>query len=380
MKLLIASHAAVLGVNRALFQCLAAQTDWDVRMIVPQTWRGDLIRELRFAPVPGDAGIRIHPLPVLGGGNGSLFVYARDPHRVLRDWTPELVFVDEEPWSLAAAQLYRSFAGIPRVFYTKQNLRKRLPPPFSLLQKWIFRQSRDAFSVASEVSEVLRWKGFPGRIHELPHSYDPLGFAPAAAEIRRKRRRYWGIPENATVVAYFGRVTEEKGIEEFLAASRQLAATSGADLFFWIVGNGPLREQLVPWRSDLSPARSGVHDAIPHDRVGEALSAVDILVLPSRTTPRWKEQFGRILIEAMASNAAVIGSDSGEIPRLIQRTQGGLVFPEGDAVALAERIQYLATDSVALAKFRQQGRESAERSFSHAAVARLLENLLSQST
>jgi glycosyltransferase involved in cell wall biosynthesis len=70
------------------------------------------------------------------------------------------------------------------------------------------------------------------------------------------------------------------------------------------------------------------------------MAALDCLVLPSRTTPRWKEQFGRVLVEAMACEVAVVGSDSGEIPRVIGG--GGVVFPEGDTAALGRGLEALA--------------------------------------
>ena len=65
----------------------------------------------------------------------------------------------------------------------------------------------------------------------------------------------------------------------------------------------------------------------------------DVLVGPSLTTPRWKEQFGRMLVEAMACGVPVIGSDSGEIPHVIG--DAGIVVPEGDRVALCAAIARL---------------------------------------
>jgi glycosyltransferase involved in cell wall biosynthesis len=58
--------------------------------------------------------------------------------------------------------------------------------------------------------------------------------------------------------------------------------------------------------------------------------------------PNWKEQFGRVLIEAMACEVPVIGSDSGEIPNVIG--PAGLIFPEDDAETLRKHIQSLMDD------------------------------------
>ena len=70
---------------------------------------------------------------------------------------------------------------------------------------------------------------------------------------------------------------------------------------------------------------------------------LDVLVLPSLTRANWKEQFGRVLVEAMACGTPPLGSSSGEIPNVIG--DAGLVFPEGDASALAESLQRLMDDT-----------------------------------
>ncbi len=84
-----------------------------------------------------------------------------------------------------------------------------------------------------------------------------------------------------------------------------------------------------------------VLDGLAHDQMAAGYAQLDVLVLPSRTTPTWKEQFGRVIVEALWCGVPVVGSDSGEIPWLIGLTGGGLVFPEGDSEALAGRLSEL---------------------------------------
>ena len=67
---------------------------------------------------------------------------------------------------------------------------------------------------------------------------------------------------------------------------------------------------------------------VPHEDVPSYLAHLDLVVLPSETQPNWKEQFGRILIEAMACGTPVLGSDLAEIPSVIRTTGGGRVFAE----------------------------------------------------
>ena len=86
-------------------------------------------------------------------------------------------------------------------------------------------------------------------------------------------------------------------------------------------------------------------------------ASMDVLALPSRTTTTWKEQFGRVLIEAMACRVPVIGSDSGEIPNVIG--DGGLVFPEDDAAALADLLIVFAQQPILREHLARRGYERA---------------------
>ena len=96
-------------------------------------------------------------------------------------------------------------------------------------------------------------------------------------------------------------------------------------------------------------------------------ASLDALVLPSHTTPTWKEQFGRVLIEAMACETVVVGSDSGEIPQVIGAA--GMIYPEGNPEALAERLAHLAGDPALRAQLAQQGRARVLAHFTQQCVA-----------
>ncbi len=375
-KLLVLSHAGVLEVNRAVFQELAG-LEAEVTMVVPREWKGDLIRALRFEASDDDRSMRVIPLPVAFSGRGSLFFYRSSLRHALGGWQPDLVFLDEEPWSLAALQTYLEFPRTKVSFFTKENLDKTIPWPFSRLEQWVYRRAAGAFVVSDEVEQVLRGKGFRGDIQQLHHSYDPELFKVRSSEERQRIRADFALPQDALVIGYFGRLTVEKGLLDLAAALRLLA--SKADLppwFFCCVGNGRAEQETKQALSTLPANRYRMLGAISHDRVGTLLSAVDVLVLPSRTTPRWKEQFGRILVEAMACGAAVVGSDSGEIPHLIARSGGGLVFREGQPSGLAACLRRLLTEPDLLGRHRSDGRRYVEQTLTHSTVARDLEQKL----
>jgi glycosyltransferase involved in cell wall biosynthesis len=366
--LLVFSHAAVLDVNRSVFKELAQVADVPVQMIVPTKWQGDLIQNLEFKSEKESKtqNFSVRPFPVLFSGKGSFFFY-RSLFKEIRSLKPTHVFVDEEPWTVAAFQAFESFRSCPRSFFTKQNLYKVLPPPFNAIQNWIFKESTHAYSVADEVTDVLRKKGYQKEIRYLPHSYDPEIFKVLTGEENKAKRLDLGLPLDRKVVSYFGRLTEEKGIKNFLQATKGLESQCSV----LVVGNGPL-ENMVREEKEKSKGHFVFLPAIPHHEVGSVLGLSDILVLPSRTTPHWKEQFGRILVEAMACGAAVVGSNSGEIPHLIKKTGGGLVFQEGDVVDLAEKIKTLLVSETSLSQYKNSGYQFVKKNLSHQAVAKYL--------
>jgi glycosyltransferase involved in cell wall biosynthesis len=94
---------------------------------------------------------------------------------------------------------------------------------------------------------------------------------------------------------------------------------------------------------------------------------MDVLVFPSITLPDLKEQFGRIIIEGMACEVPVIGSDSGEIPATIGKA--GLIFKEEDVVDLKEKIESLMEDRNLRTQLAQEGRKRVLENFSWKVIA-----------
>ncbi|MBC7239486.1 MAG: glycosyltransferase, partial [Chloroflexi bacterium] len=83
--------------------------------------------------------------------------------------------------------------------------------------------------------------------------------------------------------------------------------------------------------------------------------------------PKWKEQFGRVLIEAMACGVPVVGSDSGEIPHVIG--EAGLIFPEGDALLLRRCLERLQQDMAFRQDLARRGRERVLQHYTQAQIA-----------
>lgn len=190
---------------------------------------------------------------------------------------------------------------------------------------------------------------------------DARYIAPRPAEAQRASLGLGGC-----VVGYLGRLVPEKGVDVLLRAVQACPAPVSV----LIVGDGPEKARLQALAAQLALGdRCRFLPAVPYDEVPNYLSALDMLVLPSRTTPRWKEQFGRVLAEAMACRVAVIGAESGAIPEVIH--DAGRTFPEGDVAALAGVLAELAGDDA-------QRRALAERGYQRARALYSVETLAGQ--
>jgi glycosyltransferase involved in cell wall biosynthesis len=174
-------------------------------------------------------------------------------------------------------------------------------------------------------------------------------------------------------LGYIGRLVEEKGLLDLLDAMRLCPPT--VRLLF--VGEGPLQPELERRIAayGLTP-RVEFRAAMPHARLAHVLSSLDALALVSRTTPRWKEQFGRVIIEAHACAIPVIGSCSGAIPDVIGK--GGLVVPEADPTAIAQAIKRLHAAPQLAAQLGCAGFEQVQAHYTWQQVAARMHSIYSR--
>ena len=254
--------------------------------------------------------------------------------------------------ALRAAQRLR----IPALFFAWQNIRRSYPPPFAWWERAVYGMARHAIAGNQDAAAVLRAKGYGGPLTVLPQfGVDPAIFTPPAQP---------RDPAYPTVIGYAGGLVTEKGVDLLLEACAGLAGAWELHL----VGEGNRRGSLAAQARQLGIAnRVTLHERIPAHAMPAFYQGLDVLVLPSRTRPNWKEQFGRVLIEAMACGVAVVGSDSGEIPQVIG--QAGVVFPEGDATALRYALQELLDDHARRATLAAAGRRRVLEHFTMQRIA-----------
>jgi glycosyltransferase involved in cell wall biosynthesis len=357
MRVLMLSKACVVGAYQRKLEEIAS-LGVELTVVVPPEWRDERgVQTLERAHLNGYDLIET---PILFNGNFHLHFYPRFTELVAR-WKPDLVHIDEEPYNLATWLALRSAKrhGAKALFFSWQNLHRRYPPPFNWIERSVLDRA-DAAIVGNVDSEALwRAKGYRGPVRVIPQfGVDPELFKPTSGrdsdavtggEVTSPRHPVTSSPHPFTV-GYAGRLVPEKGVDVLLLAAAQVP-----EVQVRILGAGPehgLLEHLIAQHG--LRERAVIERPLPSTAMPEFYSRLDCLVLPSRTRPNWKEQFGRVLIEAMACGVPVVGSTCGEIPNVIGAA--GLTFPEEHVETLAAQLRLLQRNAERRAQLSAAGR------------------------
>jgi glycosyltransferase involved in cell wall biosynthesis len=354
MRVLMVSKACLVGAYQRKLEEIAALPEIELTVAVPPAWRDERgIIRLERAHL---RGYRLAVEPIAFNGRFHLHYYPR-LGRLIEQVRPDLVHIDEEPYNLAtwhALRLARRF-GARTLFFSWQNLLRRYPWPFSRFEREVLRTADGAIAGNQEARAVWRAKGFAGPIAVIPQfGIDLDVFRPVERP---------SAPGRPFTAGYAGRLVRDKGVDILLKAAAQLP-----DIHLRIVGGGPELAPLQRLAGEIGLAgRVAWLPLVPSEQMPAELAEMDVLVLPSRTRPNWKEQFGRVLIEAMACGVPVIGADSGEIPNVIG--EAGWLFPEEDAAALAGALRRLWQQPEAWARLSRLGRERVQAQYSQRRIA-----------
>lgn len=236
-----------------------------------------------------------------------------------------------EPYSVSFLWIWfcLKFSGLNADLWalTFQNIYKKLPWPLQWIQQLCFRSVSCILAGGQEHQAVLRKQGYHGPVVLFPLWYDERRFF-------LKERTH--LHSDRIRVGICGKIAFEKGVFDFLDAIRILDADGKERIQVCIAGGGPDRLKMEEELGKLEQEGWLIDDqgALPFDQIPQFFSSLDVLVVPSRTMHNWKEQFGRVIVEAMACGVTVIGSDSGEIPHVIGRSDR--IFREAEARSLAE--------------------------------------------
>ena len=344
-----------------------------VTLLVPPRWDESTSMVDAHIPPPGSAyQVRIDH--VHKAYKGLSFRY-KNIRATLQEVQPDVIFLYEEPYSYVAWQiLYWKRKICPQakfIFYTWQNLDCRYPLLHRLAEQYVFKHCDLAVAGSTDVENILRLRGFTKEIYQVPLALDPQDFpSPLSSLERTELRAKLGL-KNFTL-GYIGRMAKEKGLEDLFQA---LSHIQNMPWQLLLIGSGPDELDLRQHAQKLN-----IDDRIiwityvKNTDMFQYYSVMDAFVLPSRTTPAWKEQFGRVLIESMVCGTPVIGSSSGEIPHVI--ADAGLVFPERDVNSLTAAISKLIDDPHLHKSLSLAGRERVFSIFTWQKIAQQTANII----
>jgi glycosyltransferase involved in cell wall biosynthesis len=359
MRVLMISKALVAGTSQRKLEELAKCPGVELTLVTPPYWQSDDGSKQMLERLYTN-GYQMIVTKMAMNGNFHLHYYP-ELGKIMRNVQPEVVHIDEEPYNFATFHAMRLAVGrkAKALFFTWQNLYRSYPPPFRQMELYNYRHAAAALAGNRDAEEVLRRKGYTGKIHIIPQ----FGFDTDI--YKRTEPRKPRTANDPFTIGFIGRLKEEKGLPLMIDALTYLPDYCRAVF----VGHGPMRSTL-----EEQATRQGVADrvifkaGVPTYEVPGEMQQLDAFVLPSLTRPNWKEQFGRVLCEAMACETPVIGSDSGEIPYVIG--EGGLVFPEGNAQELAARVRQLLDDPTLYVSLAQKGRQRVLDNYTQEQIAR----------
>ena len=367
IRVLFVSHTYVVGVNQGKLDAIAA-AGAEVGLLAPKRWKAVQWNK-QFELEKPYPRIKYYPTQVFFSGRAGAFIYS--PLAVLKaiiDFRPDIIQVEQEVFSLSGFEiaLWAKLLNKPVVFFGWENMDRQL----SRFRRWIrqFVMNTAKFIIAGncEGGELVKKWGYQNPVEVMPQmGVDTTLFAPQQHKV-----------ENSELcIGFVGRLSFHKGIDTLITAARLLREQnyqfkivlcgSGSDeLTFRQEAQKQNVDEFITWRGGLR-----------HEEVPQEMKQFDVLVLPSRTIATWKEQFGHVLIEAMATGIPVVGSTCGEIPNVIGRSD--LVFAEGNAQELAAILARLISDPGWRSEAAQYSLNRVNQNYSHEKIAERLINLWS---
>ncbi|MCC7519869.1 MAG: glycosyltransferase family 4 protein [Verrucomicrobiae bacterium] len=357
MRARVVGHAYVAQDNRAKWESLARERLAEIELLLPHRWPS---WERDYRPESSEApGLRVRVARAFRVGREDQYFFAPGSFGGMANF--DLLCVEQGTTAAVFAQalLARRGTRTRACFFTWINWEGRHRRLWRAIERFNFARSDGAVGGNRDAVDLLRKHGFRGKTAVLPQlGVDTDFYSSGSADSLRARLGLEGF-----VLGFVGRLVPEKGVLDLIEAAAAFRDVAG----LLLVGDGPLAADARE-RADALGLRLVHVPAVPHDAVRDHLRAMDALVLPSRDTPRWREQFGHVLIEAMACEVPVVGSTAGAIPEVLG--EAGLLFSEGNREELRERIAALLASPSERRAWGRRGRVRVLAHYTHAKVAR----------
>lgn len=325
---------------------LQQMTDWEITLICDtnEDFAGHLPEGVRYIPVPMKRGIRL-------SGIGAMFrlrkIFRKEKFDLVQYSTPNAaLYASIAAWlARVPVRLYCQW-GIAYVGFSgfKRRIFKCIEKLVCRLSTWVEPDSfgnlhfSHAEKLYPEAKGSVVWNGSASGVDLQKFDINQK------AAWRKAMRAQWNIPADAVVYGFVGRITRDKGINELLAAFRNVLQRN-PNTYLMLVGREEQTDSLESGLYDWAKAAPHVLFCGHTNVVEQYLSAMDVYLLPS-----YREGFGSGVIEAEAMGVPVIVSDIPGPTDAMARGKTGLVVPVKDVPALETAMEQLLRDS----QLRQQ--------------------------
>lgn len=237
-------------------------------------------------------------------------------------------FLFPDAWAAGQLAKLLRLPYVVKAHGTDVNVTARSPSVQPFIRSTL-RGAHSAIAVSRPMLDALVSLGAsPNRVKLVPNGVDRQLFRP---QDRTQARISLGLPENGKILLFVGRLEREKGLDELVAAFRELTKTSTEDLTLVIVGEGSLEKRLsLQCNGDPNVVLTG---ARPADEVARYFAAANVLVLPS-----WAEGTPNVVLEALAAGRPIVATHVGGIPDVVRHDRTGLLVPPRNIEALTSAL------------------------------------------
>ncbi len=372
MKIVLIAHACQVsneGQQRA--EQLGRLPGIDLRVITPDRWYEYGAWRHPQIPVTPSYGLQVEKVRLPWSGPAQWYFHHYPKlGDTLKNFRPDVIDLWEEAWGLVSVHACwlrnRLLPSAKIVSETEANIPRTHPFPFKQFRSYTLRNTDYAVARQTEGVAVLRAKGYTGPVEVIGNAVDAERFRPLDREACKRALGVSGF-----VAGYVGRLIEAKGLMDIIEALPQVP---GSPVTLVFVGSGEFQAALQRRADELGlTARVRFFPPRKMTELPEVMNALDALLLVSRTTPTWKEQFGRVIIEAHACETPVIGSDSGAISEIIGR--GGLTVREGNSDDIAAALGKLRDDPALAREMGRLGRRQVEELYTWKRVSERMRDI-----
>lgn len=245
---------------------------------------------------------------------------------------------------------------------------------------WTLRRAAAITACSADLAERAFALGAPPeRLTVIPYGADVRTFRPAQAGEREQVRAELGLARGEALLLAGGRLVRKKGFDVLVQALPQVVREAGP-VRLVIAGRGDLHRELAELARHLGvEAHVALLGAVERDRLPALFRACDVLAVPSRHDEKGNvDGLPNVVLEGMASSAAIVASRVAGIPQVVTAGETGLLVPEQDPTALAAAIVRLLREPETRARLGRQARRRVEEELNWPAVAVRFEQVYEQ--